>query len=67
MTRLPELVSRVIAPFRPAPGTTEGAVSLGLVGLGIAFWTAGMVPLAIGVPSGLLLAIALGFSFRWRR
>jgi hypothetical protein len=57
------VVGRAVAPFRPAPGTTEGAVQLGLVMLALGL---GMVwiPAALIVPGSLLVAIGLGFTLR---
>ncbi len=64
MSRLADLVHRLVLALRPEPGTTEGAVMLGLVLIAAGFLAAGLVPLALGVPGLLLVAIGLGFSLR---
>lgn len=61
---LRDLVGRALVPFRPAPGTTEGAVMLGLVLIAAAFVVAGLLPLALGIPGACLVMIGLGFSLR---
>lgn len=61
------VLAGTIAPFRPTPGTTEGAVMLGLALLAAGFLAAGLVPFALGVPGGLLVVIGLGFSLRRAR
>lgn len=60
------LSARVAAPFRPEPGTTEGAVMLGLALLAGGFAVAGLWPLALGVPGALLFAVGLGLDLRRR-
>ena len=46
----------------------QGRVTLvGLTGLAAAFLAAGLVPLALGVPAGVLVAVGLGIDFRDRR
>jgi len=47
------------AAFRPAPGTTEGVVMLGLLLLALGFLTAGLVPWALGVPGAVLTIVGL--------
>lgn len=65
-TALAALVVRAVAPFRPEPGTTEGAVMLGLALLASGFAVAGLWPLALGVPGALLFAVGLGLDLRRR-
>jgi hypothetical protein len=67
-------MTRLLIPFRAigrilgqvlVPETSqEAVVEVGLVLLAAAFLSAGLVPLAIGVPGGLLVAIGLGFNLR---
>ena len=42
-------------------------VLVGLTGLAAAFLVAGLVPLALGVPAGVLVIVGLGIDFRDRR
>lgn len=49
----------VVAPFVPEPGTTEGAVMLGMALLAAGFVIADLVPLALLVPGALLVAIGV--------
>lgn len=51
-----QLLARLVSPFRPEPGTTEGAVSLGLVMVFVAFAIADLWPLSFLVP-GLTLVV----------
>lgn len=67
LTLLHRALAGAIAPFRPTPGTTEGAVMLGLALLAAGFLAAGLVPFALGVPGACLIAIGLGFSLRRAR
>ena len=64
---LGNLFGRGWAVIRPEPGTTEGAVMIGLVLLAAAFIAAGLIPLALGVPGAVLVAVGLGFSLRRTR
>ena len=52
-----DLLARLWAPFRPEPGTTEGAVMLGLVLLFVGFMVAAQPALAFIVPGGLLVTL----------
>lgn len=64
MSRPVDLVRRLALALRPEPGTTEGAVMLGLALIAAGFLVAGLVPLALGVPGVLLVAVGLGFDLR---
>jgi len=57
---------RILAAVLVPESSEEAVVEAGLVGLAITFLVAGSVPLAIGVPSALLVAIGLGFDLRRR-
>lgn len=57
MRRIGELLARLAAPFRPEPGTTEGAVLLGLVLLAGGFAVADLWPLALLVPGAVLVVL----------
>ena len=50
-------IGGLLSAFRPAPGTTEGAVMLGLVLLSGGFLLADLAPLALIVPGVVILAI----------
>lgn len=50
-------LARLVAPFRPEPGTTEGAVFLGMALLAIGFLLAGLFPLAFLVPGAILVVL----------
>jgi hypothetical protein len=52
-----ETVDRITTPFRPEPGTTEGAVMLGLVMMAGGLLLAGLAPLALFLPGAILVAI----------
>ena len=69
-------LASLIGAIRPQPGTTEGAVMAGIALIGTAFLAAAiltpalaglLVPLAIGVPGLLVLAVGLGFDLRRTR
>jgi hypothetical protein len=51
------LALRIAAPFMPEPGTTEGAVMLGLLLLAGGFVLAGLAPFALIVPGAVLVGI----------
>lgn len=53
------VVGRVVGAFTPEPGTTEGAVMLGIALLAVGFVIGGYVPLAFIVPGALLVAIGV--------
>jgi hypothetical protein len=59
------LIRRVAAALQPEPGTTEGAVMLGLALLGIGGGLA-WLPLAFLIPGALLVAIGLGLNLARR-
>lgn len=50
-------LAAAIRPFTPEPGTTEGAVMLGLALVAAAFLAAGLPPLALGVPGAVLVLL----------
>jgi hypothetical protein len=58
--RIAELVGRIVSPFKPAEGTTEGAVMLGLLLLAGAFVVGGHIDWALGVPGALLVLLGSG-------
>lgn len=63
MAAVKAMLAALVNALRPEPGTTEGAVMLGLLLLGIGLalvW----VPLALIIPGLLILAIGLGFSLQ---
>lgn len=66
MTRIRSLLARAAAPFIPAPGSTEGAVMLGLVLLAAGFAVAGHPALSLIVPGATLVAIGALPAFRGR-
>jgi hypothetical protein len=51
------LVRAVIGALAPTPGTTEGAVMLGLVLLAAGFAVAGMPQLALIIPGAVLVVL----------
>lgn len=51
------LVVRLVAPFLPAPGSTEGAVYTGMLLLAIGFAIAGWVPAVFLVPGAILVLL----------
>lgn len=59
------IVAAIAAFFVPA-NDEEAAVLFGLFLLAAAFLLAGFVPLALGVPGALYVAIGLGFNLRRR-
>lgn len=52
-----EVLAAVARPFVPEPGTTEGAVMLGLVLLAVGFVLADLAPLALLVPGAVLVIL----------
>ncbi len=52
-----ELVAAIVRPFLPEPGTTEGAVMLGLLLVAGGFALAELMPLALIVPGAVLVVI----------
>jgi hypothetical protein len=59
LTAVRDLVVAIIRPFVPEPGTTEGAVMLGLVLLAAGFLVADLAPLALIVPGTVLVLVGL--------
>lgn len=51
------LAGRLVAPFRPEPGTTEGAVYGGMLLIAIGFAVADLWPLAFLVPGAILVLV----------
>jgi len=47
-------IGRVVAPFRPEPGTTEGAVYFGLALIAVGFFLANRGDLAFIVPGAVI-------------
>ncbi|MES2210971.1 MAG: hypothetical protein V4515_12440 [Chloroflexota bacterium] len=64
------LVSRILGPIRPEPGTTEGAVLFGLTLIAAGFLAAQMLgsiafaPLALLVPGAILVLLGALPAFR---
>lgn len=54
-----DLVVAIVSPFVPEPGTTEGAVMLGLALVAAGFVVAGLVPLALIVPGSVLVVVGI--------
>lgn len=57
MTTLREAIAGLIAALAPEPGTTEGAVTLGLLLLAGGFVVAGVPHLALIIPGAVLVIL----------
>ena len=66
MKTLAALAARIVAAITPAPGTTEGAVMVGLILVAAGCALAGQLPAALFIP-GLVLVILGGLPSLWRR
>lgn len=56
-TSIAAAIGRVIAPLRPTPGTTEGAVLIGMLLLAVGLVLADLVPLAFIIPGAILVLL----------